>query len=145
MTRRIAAARAQLQAAAPGAALGARACEAQARPLNPAGIQRYNSGMLPMRLDDLARDLRTYRATFNDTVVYHSFVIAALPPRGGWPQAPSPAQGLTIAVIVDRETPADREIAIKIGGELAAAVERWATLVGRPELPEARQSQAAVH
>ncbi len=116
-----------------GGALGARSCEDPAWPLNPAGIQRYNGGDLPSRLDQLARTLREIRTT-GRTRTFHSFVAVALPGRGEWPETPNPAEGIVVAVMVDRETPGDPQIAVKIGAELAAAVERWAgALTGKEQ------------
>ena len=114
---------ARLLARAPaGSALGARACEDTRFPLNPAGVHAYRGGESPARLDELDAELR--RAAETDTLIYHSFV-ALVPPVRGETGAPSPAQGLVVAVLVDRQT-SDKSLAIQIGAELAAAVERWA-------------------
>lgn len=53
------------------------------------------------------------------------------PVRGEQPEVENPAAGIVIAVLVDRQT-ADKSVAIQIGAELAAAVERWATLARFP-------------
>ncbi len=126
-----------------GGALGARACEDPRFPLNPGGVHGYRGGELPARLDQLAAELT--RSAETETEIYHSFVTLALPPRGEAVRGesdrgesdrgesdrgesdrePSPAQGTVIAVLVDRQT-ADKSLAIQIGAELAAAVERWA-------------------
>ncbi len=73
----------------------------------------------------MARELA--RAAESRTEVYHSFVAVAPPPRDGWPEVDNPAAGLVVAVLVDRQT-RDKSIAVRIGGELAAAVERWAVM-----------------
>ncbi len=108
-----------------GSALGARVCEDTRFPLNPAGVHSYRDGELPARLDELAAELdRTAEA---DTLIYHSFV-ALVPATSGDPAtAENPAQGIVVAVLVDRQT-SDKSVAIQIGAELAAAVERWAAM-----------------
>ncbi len=133
-----------LRQAAPGAGLGSRTCEDPDQPLHPAGIQgyqRYNQDASsaepspPARLDRAAGLLRQLLSDDRETLTYHAFVIAALPPggeavcsaRGIEPAAVSSARGLVVAVLVDDETPKESGIAVRIGGELADAVERWAT------------------
>ena len=129
-----------------------RTCEDPDQPLHAAGIQRYQrynqaaatsprDGAAsdlspPARLDRAADLLGELLAGDRDTFTYHAFVLAALPTggetvcaaRGVQPAVVSPAQGLGIAVLVDDETPDDPGVAVKIGGELAAAAERWASL-----------------
>ena len=93
-------------------------------PLNPAGVHSYRGGELPAALDELAAELR--RTAETDTLIYHSFVTLVPPSRGEAEAVKNPAEGIVVAVLVDRQTQ-DKSVAIKIGGELAAAVERWAS------------------
>ncbi len=121
---RVAALAGELSRAPAGSALGARVCEGTDLPLNPAGVHAYRGGELPARLDELARELKMSAET--DTLIYHSFVTLVPSPRGLPADVDNPAKGIIVAVLVDRQT-ADKSVAIKIGGELAAAVERWAS------------------
>lgn len=116
---------AELARAESGSARGARACEDSRRPLNPAGIHGYAPVAERRKLDDLAAHLQ--KTAQSDLQVFHAFAAVALPSRGGWPETPSAAQGLVVAVLVDAET-RDEAIAARIGAELAAASERWAAL-----------------
>ncbi len=116
-----------------GSALGARTCEHPRWPLNPAGIQGYRDGPGPADLDAAAADLAALRTPRLRT--YHTFVALAPPPRGGWPQIANPAQGVVVAVLVDHDTPSNREISVATAAELAAMVERWATLGNRRTPP----------
>lgn len=114
-----------LSGAPPGGALGARACEDPDLPFNPAGVHVYGDPALAEQLDDLAEELE--RTAESKVETFHSFVALAPPERGtGWPAAENPAEGIVVAVLVDRETEDEKSIAVQIGGELAAAVERWA-------------------
>ncbi len=113
----------RLSRAPAGSALGARVCEDTRMPLNPAGVHAYRGGELPAALDELAAELQ--RTAETDTLIYHSFVTLVPPARGQATSSANPAEGIVIAVLVDRQT-VDKSVAIKIGGELAAAVERWA-------------------
>ena len=118
-----------------GSALGARSCEGHRTPLNPSAVQRYGDPAQAAALDRLAEELER-TAVRESPAIHHSFVAVATPSRpthdGAWvPSFESPAQGLVVAVIVDRETPKNPSIAVQIGAELAAAAERWALLAGR--------------
>jgi hypothetical protein len=106
-----------------GAALGALACDAGLSPLHPAGVQGYRTDDLPALLDDLVRQAGGGRQQRRET--YHAFVAVSLPSAASGPCRP--ASGLVIAVLVDDED----DSAVRIGGELALAAERWATVTGR--------------
>jgi hypothetical protein len=85
---------------------------------------------MPALLDELAAEL--VRTANRRTVIYHSFVAVAPPPRPDRqgilsPAVENPASGIVVAVLVDRETK-DESLAVILGGELAAAAERWALL-----------------
>ncbi len=125
---RVAELAAGLAALPAGSALGARTCEHPSLPLNPGGVHSYRHGQAPVSLDDLADELE--RTAVTETEIYHSFVALALPARGQPDPEPSPAQGIVVAVLVDRQTD-DKSLAIQIGAELAAAVERWAASARR--------------
>lgn len=116
----------RIRNAGPGAAAGARSCEAPDQPLNPAGVQRYRADGRARDLLDKVTDLLS-QPSGEDAETYHAFVLAAPPPRGGWPAASAPASGIVIAVLVDDE----KASAKQIGGELARAVDRWAETGGR--------------
>ena len=117
---------AALASAPAGSALGARTCEEADLPLNPAGVHGYGDASLARQLDELAAELEA--TAEKKTEVFHSFVALAPPARGGWPAVDNPAQGIVVAVLVDRETEDEKALAVQIGGELAAAVERWAAV-----------------
>ncbi len=120
---------AALGAAPAGSALGARTCEDPDLPLNPAGVQAYGGGEMPARLDELAAELA--RSAETEIETYHSFVALVPPARGAEDEGDRTAEGMIVAVMVDRQT-ADGSLAVQIGGELAAAVERWVASV-RPD------------
>ncbi len=113
----------RLAAAGRGRGLGAGACEDDSWPLNPGGVQRYNSDDLPSVLDEVADCFaaNTSRKSFK------SFVMVAPP------TAAANVQGLVVAVIADHPVTdrASRAIAIRIGSDLAAAAQRWAEVAGR--------------
>ncbi|HWM94241.1 MAG TPA: hypothetical protein VN493_26025 [Thermoanaerobaculia bacterium] len=116
----------QLAGAPPGAAAGAKACENESRPLNPAGIQHYTlDPSLPPALDRLLDSLPKPGGLQRPD--YHAFVAVAPPRRGGWPDPANPATGIVVAVLVDDE----RNIAVPVAAEIARAVERWAATGGR--------------
>ncbi len=125
-----------------GSALGAGACEDPRFPLNPGGVHAYRRGDVPERLDRLAAELQ--RTAETEIEIYHSFVALAPPARGeiapSESRVPNPAQGIVVAVLVDRQTD-DKSLAIQIGAELAAAVERWAA-AARPRADARRGAPA---
>lgn len=94
--------------------------------MNPAGIHAYQDGLGPRALDELAARLE--KNARKEIEVFHSFVAVAPPARGEWPEVDNPAEGIVIAVLVDRQTEEEKSIAVIMAGELAAAVERWARL-----------------
>ena len=98
----------------------------RSRPVNNPG---YGGGEMPARLDELAAELA--RSAETELETYHSFVALVPPQRGVEDEGERTAEGMIVAVMVDRQT-ADGSLAVQIGGELAAAVERWVASV-RPE------------
>lgn len=112
----------RLAEAGPGAALGAQICDSPVRPLHPAGIQDYRTGSFPALLDELAHKAHEAgRSKDEDDRSFHAFVTVGLPSDDG--AGCHPAQGLVVAVLVDDPN----DVAVRIGGEIALAAERWAS------------------
>jgi cell division protein FtsI/penicillin-binding protein 2 len=117
-----------LAADTPGAALGAVACEARVRPLVPGGIHNYRLTRATRALDEAAVRVRGLQRR-DSTIDFHAFALVSPPARGGWPArgGAAEAEGLVVVVLVDHRA----DIAVEIGGRMAAAAERWAAAAGR--------------